>query len=89
MKSNDAMKNDTNRYFVRITAIRKKKFVEFNFSINEPEMFVELILSFDQYKLFCEKYQVETLTPAQEARVDADSLKWRYGQPDKTTVNNT
>ncbi len=89
MQLNNAMNTDGNRYFVRITAVRNKKFVEFNFSINEPEMFVELTLPFEHYKIFCKKYNVETLTPAQEAQVDADSLKWRYGQPDNTDINNS
>ena len=74
--------------YVRVTGVLHHKFVEFDFSIDEPTLFVELVLPFDQFKHFCETHQAKELTAEQEAAVDLDRLKWRYGQPGKAIVNN-
>jgi len=68
-------------HFVRVTGIRHDQFVEFDFAIGEPTMFIELVLPFEQYKHFCKKNNVVNLTPDQEAEVDFDKMKWRYGEP--------
>ncbi len=68
-------------HYVRVTGIRSQKFVEFDFAIGEPTTFIELVLPFDQYEIFCKKNNAIELTPEQEAEVDFDKLKWRYGAP--------
>lgn len=67
--------------FVRVTGIRHNRFVEFDFSIGDPTLYVELMLPFEQFKQFCIRQQAVELTPEQQAQVDYDRLKWRYGQP--------
>jgi phenol hydroxylase P0 protein len=67
--------------YVRVTGIRKNRFVEFDFSIGDPNLYVELLLPFEQFKQFCERQNVKNLTTEQSAQVDYDRLKWRYGQP--------
>lgn len=67
--------------YVRVTGVRNKRFVEFDFSIGDPTIFVELVLPFEQFDIFCKRHQAQELTPEQKAQVDLDSLKWRYGQP--------
>jgi len=71
---------------VRVTNIRNNQFVEFDFSLDDPTIFIELVLPFDMYKAFCRKHNAVELTPEQEAQVDLDTLKWRYGEPDASTV---
>jgi len=85
-KSSDAKNNnstiiDPNKRYVRITGIRRNKFIEFDFSISEPEMYVELILPFDAFQVFCSNNNITHLTSEEAAEVDYDRLKWRYGQP--------
>ncbi len=72
--------DDLQRY-VRITGIRNNTFVEFDFSLGDPTLYIELVLPFDKYKEFCEKNRVIKMTPEQEAMVDDDRLKWRFGEP--------
>jgi len=66
---------------VRITGIRNNNLIEFDFSIGEPEMYVELVLPFAAFQTFCAHNQVQYLTPEQAAAVDYDRMKWRYGTP--------
>ena len=72
---------DFHRRYVRITGIRDNKFIEFDFSIGRPELFVELILPFEAFEAFCARNHVQHLSAEEAARVDFDRLKWRYGRP--------
>lgn len=67
--------------FVRVTNVLRDQYVEFEFSINDPTIHVELVLPFDHFKAFCEANKVQHLTPEQEAAVEFDKLKWRFGVP--------
>ncbi len=67
--------------FVRVTGVRNNRFVEFEFSIGDPTLFVELVLPFDQFRRFCAAQQTRELTAEEGAQVDFDQLKWRYGKP--------
>ncbi|MES9878738.1 MAG: phenol hydroxylase subunit [Candidatus Sedimenticola sp. 1PA] len=67
--------------YVRVTGVRKNAFVEFDFSYDDPSIFLELVMPFSQFDSFCKRHQVKELTPEQEAEVDFDKLKWRYGHP--------
>ncbi len=67
--------------YVRVTGVRKNAFVEFDFSFDDPSIFIELVLPFDQFQSFCELNDVKELTAEQKTQVVLDKLKWRYGQP--------
>jgi len=66
--------------YVRVKNIIRDKFVEFDFAIQEPVLFVELILPVEAYKVFCETNQVIEMTEAQCREVDEEMEKWRYGK---------
>ena len=70
--------------YVRVTGVLKNAFVEFDFSFDDPSIFIELVLPFDQFQSFCELNNVKELTAEQKIQVDLDKLKWRYGQPGAT-----
>lgn len=44
---------DPTRKFVRVTELRKDGFVEFDFALGEPELFVEMILPVGVFDDFC------------------------------------
>ena len=67
--------------YVRVTGVLKNSFVEFDFSFDDPSIFIELVLPFSQFKSFCARHNAQELTPEQQAQVDLDKLKWRYGEP--------
>ncbi|RLA24491.1 MAG: phenol hydroxylase [Gammaproteobacteria bacterium] len=67
--------------YVHVTGLQSNKFIEFDFAIGDPLLYVELILPIDQFQVFCAKNKVLFLTPEQVKEVDYDRLKWRYGSP--------
>jgi phenol hydroxylase P0 protein len=67
--------------FVRLRGMRSDGFVEFDFSIGDPDLSVELILPKAAFDEFCAINQVRHLTQAQGEHLDADQAKWRYGSP--------
>jgi len=56
-------------------------FVEFNFALGEPSLYVEMILPELAFKEFCRHQQAVFLTPEQQRCIELDELKWRYGAP--------
>ena len=65
--------------YIRVTGDRNGKFVEFDFAIHDPTLFVELILPQQAFQHFCEINHVIEMTEAQQAWNDAQEDKWRYG----------
>lgn len=66
--------------YIRVTGDRNAKFVEFDFAIQDPTLFVELVLPQQAFQHFCEINQVVEMTEAQKAWNDAQEDKWRYGE---------
>lgn len=73
-------KNNTTTKYVRIRRTVRERFVEFDFAINDPELFVELILPIEAFETFCRDNNVVELTEAQAESVDEELTKWRYGE---------
>ena len=71
--------NATTRY-VRVTSEARSGFVEFQFSIGDPTLYLEMILPKAAYEEFCATNQVVHLTADQGRMVDADRVKWREGK---------
>ena len=69
---------DMTRY-VRIRQVVDDKFIEFDFAIGDPSLYVELVLPREAFDTFCRHNQVVMMTEEQAAAVDADMAKWRYG----------
>lgn len=72
---------DTARRFVRVSGERPNGFVEFEFAIGEPEIFVEMILGRDAFAEFCAANQVEMLPPRDP---DAPQGDWDWRLADAT-----
>ena len=70
----------TMQRFVRVTNIRDDSLVEFEFSIDDPTLYVELVLPYPQFRKFCHRNATRELTHEQESLVDLDKLKWRFGE---------
>ncbi len=51
-------KFDTTKRYVRICKERPDGFIEFEFAIGEPELYVELLLSTKAFEEFCTKNNV-------------------------------
>lgn len=69
---------DTSRKFVRVVELRKDGFVEFEFAIGEPELFVEMILPAAAFDEFCAMNGVTFLEPAAPPVQDAAAAEWDW-----------
>lgn len=67
--------------FVRLLRRRPDGYVEFVFSIGDPELGVELILPAEGYTRFCADNGVRFISAEQAVALDAQGCKWRFGQP--------
>ncbi len=68
--------------FVRVRNVVEGRFVEFDFAIGEPSLYVELVLPPAAFEEFCRHNHVTMMTEEQAQQVDADMVKWRYGDQD-------
>lgn len=66
--------------YVRVRSSEGARFVEFDFAIGEPSLFVELIMPKGAFEHFCQVNNVTHMTDEQMAAVDAEMDKWRYGE---------
>ena len=55
--------------YIRVTGDLNAKFVEFDFAIHDPTLYVELVLPQDAFQKFCQTNEV----------VEMEEEKWRYG----------
>jgi len=77
---------DTRRKFVRVTGQRGDKFIEFDFAIGEPELFVEMILTPDAFAEFCEANQVEQMPAVTAQGEDTEDEQWDWRLADASQV---
>lgn len=62
--------------YVRVTERRPDGFIEFDFSLGDPDLYVELIMPEDTFETFCANNEVKFLDDQQAAALDADRQKW-------------
>lgn len=72
--------------YVRVKRVINDQFVEFDFAIGDPEIFVELVLPKAAFSTFCEQNNTITMSDAQGEEIDREMEKWRYGKD--TLVSN-
>ena len=65
---------------VRVRTERTDGFIEFDFSLGDPDLWVELILPRPAFEAFCAAQRARSLGAAEGARIDAEQAKWRYGR---------
>ncbi|MFZ4535151.1 phenol hydroxylase subunit [Propionivibrio sp.] len=85
ISSNPPPPMDTSRRFVRVRGERGNGFIEFDFAIGEPELFVELILGPEAFADFCADNKVEMLPPLPEhSPEDGERSDWDWRLADAT-----
>ena len=67
--------------FVRVTGVRSGRYVEFEFSVNDADLTVELILPLAAFEEFCTLQEAVRLQPTSEAASEFEKLAWRARQP--------
>ena len=67
--------------YVRVTGVRSGRHVEFEFSVNDADLTVELILPFAAFEEFCALQEAVRLPPAGDVGDEYEKLAWRSRQP--------
>lgn len=84
--SNESAELDTRRKYVRITGRRGDEFIEFDFAIGEPDIFVEMILTPEAFEEFCNVNQVEPMPEPEKHSADSEEAQWDWRLADATQV---
>lgn len=79
MKRTKAVSSMGGDKFVKVRKMRDDGFVEFDFSIGDPTLYVELILPSTAFNEFCNANAVQFLDDDQADAIDRDRRKWRDG----------
>lgn len=66
--------------YIRVRSQPSARFVEFDFAIGDPSLFVELVLPPSAFEAFCAKNNVVYMTEEQMIANDEEAEKWRYGE---------
>jgi len=69
------------RKFVRIIGSRLGRYVEFEFSVNDQDLTVELVLPFAAFDEFCELQNAVVLPPEPAVADELERQAWRSRQP--------
>lgn len=83
MVKSDALKRDEFQQLTKYVRVRSEpdaRFVEFDFAIGDPSLFVELVMPRSAFEQFCKSNNVTHMTDEQMMKVDAEMAKWRYGE---------
>lgn len=80
---------DPTRKFVRVTELRPDGFVEFDFALGEPELFVEMILPAEAFDEFCAHNRVSFVDETSRLKLDssedeASREEWNWSLRDAT-----
>jgi phenol hydroxylase P0 protein len=76
---------DPSKKFVRVLELRQDGFVEFEFAIGEPELFVEMILPATAFDEFCAMNKVTFLDANAQLKVGPESDgEWNWSLRDAT-----
>lgn len=66
--------------YVRVRSAPLATFVEFDFAIGTPDLYVELVMPRLAFQQFCLKNRVQHMDAQMSAAIDSDMQKWRYGE---------
>jgi len=67
--------------FVRVLGIRNGRFIEFEFSLGDRDLALELIMPFTAFEEFRLARNAVLLPPDAQTAADLEQLAWRSGQP--------
>lgn len=74
---------DTSCHYVWVRTRRPDGYVEFDFSIGDPALAVELTLPADAFEIFCRERGARHLTADEVVTVQRERAKWQFGAPDR------
>ncbi|SDW96871.1 phenol hydroxylase subunit [Marinobacter mobilis] len=80
MTQSDNTSFDEMTRYIRVRSEPGERFVEFDFAIGHPELFVELVLPREAFEIFCRHNKVVHMDSDMIREIDQDMVKWRFGE---------
>lgn len=77
MQAGPGARADTPRHYVRVTRANHRGYTEFQFSIGDPTLYLEMTLPPAAFAEFCARHDAVHLTPAEARAVDAATRRWQ------------
>ena len=77
MQAGPGARDDTPRHYVRVTRANHRGYTEFQFSIGDPTLYLEMTLPPAAFAEFCARHDAVHLTPAEARAVDAATRRWQ------------
>jgi phenol hydroxylase P0 protein len=71
--------HDVATHYVRVTTGNHRGYVEFQYSVGDPSLYLEMTLPPAAFAEFCHKNEVCVLSEEQGRVVDAAERRWRFG----------
>lgn len=65
--------------FVRVLDTLASRFVQFEFTLGERDLSVELVMQYPQFLEFCERHHAVHLAAEEHARPELERMRWRQG----------
>jgi len=62
----------------RIIGVRRGAYVEFEFTVGDEQLTVELIMPYQAFREFCADNSVQMQPVDDEIRADFEKMKWRF-----------
>ena len=75
---------DTSLHYVRVTGKRDDGFVEFEFSVGQPEVALEMVLKQQDFEKFCEEQKVTFLDEEAAPSDDEEKNAFQWSLHDAT-----
>ena len=75
--------------YVRVTEPDRNGYVEFQFSIGDPTLYLEMTLPHAAFEEFCAEHNARRLTAAEARAVDAAEHRWRFGSEEEASNEGT
>ncbi len=72
-------RDDAPRHYVRVTRADHHGYTEFQFSIGDPDLYLDMTLPPAAFAEFCARHRVVHLTSAQAEAVDVAARRWHGG----------
>ena len=69
--------------YVRVTNSDHRGNVEFQFSIGDPSLYLEMTLPKPAFDEFCREHHVRALSEQEGEQVDANERRWRFGDDEQ------
>lgn len=63
----------------RVTGIRRGAYVEFDFTVGDEQLTVELIMPYPAFREFCIDNAVRLLPMDDGIKAELEQMKWRFG----------